>query len=668
MKNLLSKEPSLYLKQHSHQPVNWMPWNSDAFTLAEKLNKPIIVSIGYSACHWCHVMSKESFEDKYIASIMNRHFICIKVDREERPDIDQTYLEAVRMFNQSAGWPLNIFCLPNGQPFWGGTYFPNKDKGEGIVPWPQVLMRIADHYNREFNELEENAGNVVSNLIHTNNALLSKDEEWSNEYLIIAAENICKTHDKEYGGFTPAPKFPSPMKLDFLNSIKESQAVKMNTNLNTKISFCINTTLENMCKNGLFDHIGGGFFRYSVDKEWKTPHFEKMLNDNALLISTYSRAYQSFKNEDYKEVVFKTIEWLKHEMFDSNGGFFASVSADSEDSEGDYYLLNLSEIRATLKAEEFELLNQEFSLTNNENFENGRVLPYLDKKQQRKKQNSETARNILLSFRNKKTKPEVDRKKITSWNAMLINAFTDAARAFNKKEWLETAIELNDWMIKKMTSSNLEISSIIFEEDKKSNHGFLDDYAIWAESLLNLSSISEWIIAGSAKTYIDLANKFTLEIIKYFKDKNECGYYFTKLGVEQAAQVRKKFWYDNSTPSGNSSLLRVFATLHHLTGNKIWLKEFNSAKSAYPNLCKKAPQGIGHALTAITEKAVGLCTIKCSPEEIDNLMRDVSKKPYRPIFLKTIPKGTNKDADLIVEDRLIGKSTDPKALIDLLYK
>ena len=220
MKNLLSEQPSLYLKQHSQQPVNWFPWGNEAFEIAKKLNKPIILSIGYSACHWCHVMSKESFEDSYIASIMNRHFICIKVDREERPDIDQTYLEAVRMFNQSAGWPLNVFCLPNGRPFWGGTYFPDKDKGQNIVPWPQVLMRIADHYKREYEELEENANNVVSNLLHTNNAILSSGGEWKDNLLLIAANSICESHDEKNGGFTPAPKFPSPMKLDFLIYVK----------------------------------------------------------------------------------------------------------------------------------------------------------------------------------------------------------------------------------------------------------------------------------------------------------------------------------------------------------------------------------------------------------------------------------------------------------------
>ena len=295
MPNQLSHQSSLYLQQHANQPVQWMPWTQEAFDIAKKLDKPIILSIGYSACHWCHVMSVESFQDSYIASIMNRHFVCIKVDREERPDIDQTYLEAVRMFNQSAGWPLNVFCLPNGRPFWGGTYFPKEDKGGEIVPWPQVLMRISEHYKREKGELEENANNVVSNLLHANNALSSRANEWNNKLLLSAAKSICDSHDDIEGGFTPAPKFPSPMKIDFLLSIRESQAVRLNENFSDKIDLSITATLSKMACGGIYDHLGGGFFRYSVDSKWQVPHFEKMLYDNALLLSTYSRAFQRFK-------------------------------------------------------------------------------------------------------------------------------------------------------------------------------------------------------------------------------------------------------------------------------------------------------------------------------------------------------------------------------------
>ena len=253
MANLLSDQSSLYLKQHANQPVQWMPWTQEAFDMAEKLDKPIILSIGYSACHWCHIMSVESFQDSYVASFMNRHFVCIKVDREERPDIDQTYLEAVRMFNQSAGWPLNVFCLPNGRPLWGGTYFPKEDKGQKIVPWPQVLMRIAEHYKREKGELEENANNVVSNLLHANNALCSNANEWNNELLLSAAKIICDSHDDKEGGFTPAPKFPSPMKIDFLLSIRESQAVRLNENFANKIDLSITTTLSKMALGGMYD-------------------------------------------------------------------------------------------------------------------------------------------------------------------------------------------------------------------------------------------------------------------------------------------------------------------------------------------------------------------------------------------------------------------------------
>ncbi len=667
MKNLLSEQPSLYLKQHSQQPVNWFPWGDEAFEIARKLNKPIILSIGYSACHWCHVMSKESFEDSYIASIMNRHFICIKVDREERPDIDQTYLEAVRMFNQSAGWPLNVFCLPNGRPFWGGTYFPDKDKGQNIVPWPQVLMRIADHYKREYEELEENANNVVSNLLHTNNAILSNGGEWKDNLLLIAANSICESHDEKDGGFTPAPKFPSPMKLDFLMSIKESQSVRTNKQLALKIDFCITNTLNNMASKGLFDHVSGGFFRYSVDKEWKIPHFEKMLYDNALMITSYSRAFQSFQNSNYKEVVFQTVKWLKKEMLDSKGGFISSISADSEGKEGEYYLHDIDEIKDSVSKESYKVLTDAFCTSKENGFGKGKFLPYPNKNISHESKLYKAGKKILLTQRKKKHRPECDRKKILSWNALLLGALTDAARSFKKKEWLGIAIELNEWMIQNFIDAEFEISSIVFESGIKSNHNFIEDYAIWAESLLNLSSISEWAVKDSAVSYINLAKQLALFSIKNFKDEKISGYFCSRDGINQPAQVRKKFWYDNATPSGNSSLLNVFAKLYHITGEEIWLQEFQEAKSAYPRICTSAPQGIGHALNAITEKAVGISSIECKFSDVAKVISALSRKPYRPVFIKPFKNENVDSAKLTIENNLISESSNPLELIDKLF-
>ena len=667
MPNQLSDQPSLYLQQHADQPVNWVPWSEEAFSLARELDKPVLISIGYSACHWCHVMSEESFEDSYVASIMNRHFVCIKVDREERPDVDQTYLEAIHMFNQSAGWPLNVFCLPDGRPFWGGTFFPKEDQGQGIVPWPQVLMRIADHFKREREELEENASNVVSNLLHANNGLSSGENEWNNELLLHSAKAICDSHDDQDGGFTPAPKFPSPMKIDFLLAIRESQAVRFNKTLAQKIDFSVQTTLTKMGSGGMYDQIGGGFFRYSVDTQWLIPHFEKMLYDNALLLSTYSKAHQRFASPLYKEIVYQTIDWLLSDMKNKQGGFYSSVNADTEEGEGQFYLLEFSELAEVLKPDEIKEFISHYKMNKAENFEEGKRLPIKISTEKGETDVCKEYKNKLLSYRKNRIPPTRDKKKITVWNALLIRGLVDASRAFNRKDWLQIAIELNDWMTQNLLSKNNKISSISFENNQLSELSFLDDYALWAESLLCLSSLSDWVKPGSSVTYIEQAEKITLSTIKRFKDKQNCGLYFSEKSNDNPAQVRKKFWYDNATPSANSSLLRVFSTLYHLTKKELWLKEFKEAQTGYPNLCKQAPQGIGHALSSITEEAVGISSLSCPTNQMQEIVKKLSQNPYRPIHISNHKDNTRKNSTLRIGQDFKEEIKNSDQLIEKLY-
>ena len=667
MPNQLSDQSSLYLQQHADQPVNWMPWSVEAFTLAIKLDKPILISIGYSACHWCHVMSEESFEDSYIASIMNRHFVCIKVDREERPDVDQTYLEAIHMFNQTAGWPLNVFCLPDGRPFWGGTFFPKEDQGQGIVPWPQLLMRIADHYKREKGELEENASNVVSNLLHANNGLSSGENEWSNELLLHSAKAICDSHDDQDGGFTPAPKFPSPMKIDFLLAIRESQAVRLNKTLAQKIDFSVQTTLTQMGNGGIYDQIGGGFFRYSVDTQWLVPHFEKMLYDNALLLSTYSKAHQRFDSSLFKEIVFQSIDWLLSDMKNKSGGFWCSVNADTDEGEGQFYFLELSDIAEVLEPDESKVFYNHYEMSNAGNFAEGKLLPIKIHKEERETDNCKEYKNKILSYRNNRILPSRDKKKITTWNALLIRGLVDASRAFNRKDWLQLAIELNEWMTENLLSGNNEISSILFENNQLSQLSFLDDYALWAESLLGLSSLSDWAEPGSSIQYIELAEKITLSMIERFKDKQTCGFYFSEKRNDNPAQIRKKFWYDNATPSANSSLLRVFSTLYHLTKKEIWLREFREAQTGYTTLCKQAPQGIGHALSSMTEEAVGISSLSCPSNQIQKIVKKLSQNPYRPIHISSHTDISRTSINLRIGQNFEEEIKDSDQLIEKLY-
>ena len=304
MQNRLSKENSLYLKQHAGNPVDWYPWGEVALAAARESDKPLLVSIGYSACHWCHVMAHECFEDEYIAGLMNQHFICVKVDREERPDVDQVYMEAVQMIQHSGGWPLNVFCLPDGRPFFGGTYFPPEDRGNGLIPWPQLLMRIADFYQRSRAELEKNAEAIQKNIQSATMIIPDEStrEPWD-ALLVDAARGICGNHDDQYGGFGGAPKFPPSMSLNFLGVGQNSCILKDDTELKQRIQTVCQTTLRAMACGGLFDQFGGGFARYSVDKYWRIPHFEKMLYDNALLIDAYMRGWLDNRDPLYASVV-----------------------------------------------------------------------------------------------------------------------------------------------------------------------------------------------------------------------------------------------------------------------------------------------------------------------------------------------------------------------------
>ena len=346
--NGLGQESSLYLRQHAEQPVNWHAWGDAAFAEARERDVPLLVSIGYSACHWCHVMAHECFDDGYIAGLMNEHFVCVKVDREERPDVDQVYMEAVQMIQQQGGWPLNVFCLPDGRPFFGGTYFPPKDRGNGLVPWPQLLMRISDFYKRSRGELVENAEAIEKNILQGTRAGAAGGgfAEWSGDLLPEAAQGILGNHDHQYGGFGQAPKFPQSMCLHFLMAVRGLPGV--DAELLKRLDGACGTTLRAMAHGGLYDQFGGGFARYSVDAHWLIPHFEKMLYDNALLLQSYTRGWQQTKEGLYAAVVEETVGWLEREMLADCGGFYSALDADTDGEEGLFYVWDPESVDAAV--------------------------------------------------------------------------------------------------------------------------------------------------------------------------------------------------------------------------------------------------------------------------------------------------------------------------------
>jgi uncharacterized protein YyaL (SSP411 family) len=512
MPNRLSNENSLYLQQHAENPVDWYPWGEEALAAAEASGKPLLVSIGYSACHWCHVMAHESFESDYIAKLMNKHFICVKVDREERPDVDQVYMEAVQMIQQQGGWPLNVFCLPDGRPFFGGTYFPPEDRGHGLIPWPQVLMRIADHYKRSQAELIDNADSIQKNIMASTQAASTGGASgvWDNAYLLAAAHGICGNHDDQYGGFGGAPKFPQAMTLDFLRAVRRSAAVEAEPELSERIDTVCHATLRAMAHGGLFDQFGGGFARYSVDPHWLIPHFEKMLYDNALLIDAYSRGWLANQDPLYAAVVEETIGWLEREMSAEGGGFYAALDADSEGEEGRYYVWTPEQIDSVLgPTEAARDIRAAYNITAEGNFEHGNSNPALVEADFAVRAKLAPARQQLLAYREaNRVPPGKDTKISTAWNALLIRSMADAGFYFNRPEWLQRARKAADFIWSELTEEldgALRLKAVYYEGVGAQVDGFLHDYALAAEAFLAIASKIDWVEPGASVIYLERA-------------------------------------------------------------------------------------------------------------------------------------------------------------------
>lgn len=646
MSNRLSKEKSLYLRQHAENPVNWWPWCPEALEAAQAENKPLLVSIGYSSCHWCHVMAHESFENDYIAEIMNKHFICIKVDREERPDLDQVYMEAVQMITQQGGWPLNVFCLPDGRPFFGGTYFPADDKRPGHIPWPQLLMRIANHYERNPDELAENAKAIVHNLEHSNlpPQITGTQKTPLKENLLKAAKQVSDQADPIAGGFGNAPKFPSSMSIDFLLSIGNTQACAEDKTLLHQTQKVATQSLDAMAFGGIFDQFGGGFYRYTVDRDWKIPHFEKMLYDNALLISTYSKAYLDFKSPLYKRVIEKTIGWLTREMLLKEGGFASSIDADSEGEEGKYYTWNPEQIKAALSDEkEASQFAEAFDITESGNFENGFSNPNFPPKNFQALNEWENTCEKLLNIRQKRTPPSKDNKVLTAWNALTIKGLVESGFALKKPEWIRLAQETADWLWDHAFDSNRGLTAVIYENQASELPATLNDYAFFARSLLSVAGKIDLIDPSESKKYISRAAQLTEILLRDFEDSENSGYFFSAKEAKDLP-VRKKDWFDNAIPSGNSLLLENFYLLYLITGEKKWQNAYGNILPSYEAWVEKLPTAVPMAMTGITLNETEIPIIKVSNqpllEEIHTHLLTRKSRETLIFFDETLPEPT----------------------------
>ncbi len=634
MPNQLHREKSSYLRQHAKQAIEWMTWSPESLQKAKSEAKPILISIGYSACHWCQTMSRENFDDPYVATLMNRHFVCILVDREERPDLDQIYMEAVRMFNQSAGWPLHAFCLPSGEPFWGGTYFPKEDTGQGIAPWPQVLMRISEHFRNHPEELAENADNVMKNLAYANHADCSGPGSWHSKLLVDAIDQFHQLHDGEFGGFTPAPKFPPSMKIDFLLAFLQSEYAGKEKTVSEKAQACVDQTMTAMARGGIYDHLEGGFFRYSTDRNWSFPHFEKMILENSLLVSSYSKAYRHSHNPIYQKIVAQSTGWLLEKLGSPSTGFSSSVSAESDHLEGKSYLWEQKELDEILGKEEASFLIQGLSPIHGG--ERPLFLPRLSEDSGRNGRLQESIFPKLEQNRSKRKYPSIDEKKRVTVNAFVIKALVDASFALKEKILLEKAIRLAEWM-KSEFLGNDSILPISYCKDRKRECGIaamLDDFAYWAESLLYLAAYSELARPGSSEEFLKEALWLMENCRKLFRDEKLAGYFFSPSQSHSPPPIRKKFWFDNAGPSGNSSLLRVFGLLYEFTADELWKKEFLEARDAYSTIAQRNPEAISYALEAITEQSIGIAEIRIPRDAVDAVFSRLCELPHRASLIK----------------------------------
>jgi uncharacterized protein YyaL (SSP411 family) len=642
--NRLAQEQSLYLKQHAANPVHWWPWGTDAFAAAQAQGKPVLVSVGYSSCHWCHVMARESFEQPYIAELMNQHFICIKVDREERPEVDKLMMDAVQMINGHGGWPLNCFCLPDGRPFFGGTYFPPEDRGQGQVPWPQLLMRVADFFHRNKDELAANADAIAQNLTHLTRAPDADGSSPQPADLLAAAKRLCEQHDDTYGGFGGAPKFPSPPTVDFLLAIRGTAAVEQDRALATRLDAVLTVTLGGMARGGLFDQIGGGFHRYCVDRDWTVPHFEKMLYDNAQLLGTYAEAWARYRDPLYARICEETIGWLEREMRLPNGLYASALDADTHHEEGTTYVWKPVEIVALLGAEALPFAAA-YGLTDQGNFEGANIPKLRAKIGERDRLAG--ARATLLAARNLRPQPERDDKALLGWNALLIRALAKAAWIFGRKDWFELAadIEASAWRLFAEAGASPTLRSVA-HGDHATLTGNLTDYAWFAQAELTLAAYASWGLPGESPRFATRARALMQATADRFADPHAVGFFFAPAGRDDLS-VRQKDWFDNAVPAGNSAMVHACAEAYTLTGEDRWRQTLEDLAQAYGGMARNVPNGVAHALEGLTRYALGHAVLKHAPTA--NLVAlqaalggqvntSAHARPHRPLLLVASPE------------------------------
>ena len=599
MPNRLASATAPYRQQHADNPDDWYPWGAHALERAQLENKPILLSIGYSACHWCHVMAHESFEDAAVAAVMNEHFINVKVDREERPDIDQIYQSAHQMLTRrTGGWPLTMFLTPDQAPFFAGTYFPKEPK-HGMPGFIGVMERVLLAFRDKRAEIDEQnkfilgafgSGDAVPSL-----ADVAPAADFSRAPIDAAVAALAERFDHSHGGFGDAPKFPHPAELGFLLRQREPAAAAMAVK-----------TLEHMAAGGIFDHLGGGFCRYSVDREWMIPHFEKMLYDNGPLLALYTDAWRLSGNPRLASAVDETAGWIMREMQSPEGGYYSSLDADSDGEEGKFYRWDKFEVRALLSPAEFTIVEQYFGLAGHANFDGHHwhlheIQPLADAAQRVNLDVATatgliaTARVKLLAARERRVRPSRDEKILTAWNALAIVGMTRAAHAFNRPDWLASARRANAFIVTTLWTNGRLLAT--YKDGRAHLNAYLDDYAYLLLAQLEL------LQADPRSADVGVARALADAMLDQFEDQSVGGFFFTSHDHERLIH-RTKQGYDNATPSGNGIAAFALQRLGHLLGETRYIDASVRALGAfYPSIVAH-PAGYASLLVALDEQLI----------------------------------------------------------------
>lgn len=632
--NQLINESSPYLLQHAHNPVNWMPWGDSAFEKAKEEDKLVLISIGYSSCHWCHVMEHESFENIDVATLMNDNFVCIKVDREERPDVDQVYMNAVQLMTGSGGWPLNCFALPDGRPIYGGTYYQKNE-------WIEILESLHLTYTKDRQRIINYAENLTvgvqqSELIESPLELSEFSMEELDKLGVIWKDDF----DRNDGGMNRSPKFPLPNNYNYLMQY----AYHTNDSL---IMSQVDLTLQKMACGGIYDQIGGGFSRYSTDMKWKVPHFEKMLYDNGQMVSLYSRAYQRTKKPLYKNVVYQTLEWVYREMTTSEGAFYSALDADSEGEEGKFYVWSKTQLKEVLTEDEFDVVKRYYEISPKGLWEGNYILLRdIDKKQSVDvEEKIKIINDKLLVERETRIKPGLDDKSLTAWNALMLKGYVDAYAVFNESLFLQAALKNARWLLKKQTKKDGGLYHTYKEGESKID-GFLDDYAFTIDAYLSLYEVT------FDESWLTEAKKLADYSIEHFEDPKSGMFYFTSNSGSKLI-ARKMEVNDNVIPASNSQMAIVLNKLGIILNDQSYKDKSKQMLSNVYDQMQNYPSGYSNWSILALNMTLPYYEVAITGEDWKNKLIELNEY-YIPN--KLIMGGVKSDLELL-DGKFLGETT-----------